>query len=591
MRGMLLVLLLSRAIGESPSEEIITREHRASWQGKLARDVWAGEAMNSVVTSANTEGDPQEPAEDSSRCSPKQDCARMYRMEGCHVSKPRCLDFLVELLDILDQHNLTKFPKQAESVLRWKCGAEKCGTCAVVGNAWHLVGSSFGEEIDKNDLVIRFGGAVEHVGFEGDVGTRSDLRVVYHSTAPRRRVSDGERILHLLTRFAAGGNITKDEDHRVLLFSPWLIQAARKQLGWEDSFSSDFGKRFPSAGLSVLAWTLQHCKRVNSYGFGGGQPQGAWHYWELPEEASRTKDHSWDQEEEVSSNPPVGPHSLLILWSQVWSRVFHGHVKAEPRRFSLPNSWQASPISKLVLLAPVDGSCVSSASVAVYLLYSRTSDRPCRQQVCAPRNLDFSILLDGHTVAHLTGAAVTDRLTHFVLPQMSHGWHDVDVIDHASAGGGEANEKHAMDFLEASQNPPVCNASSVLVARVPSLSSLGKEWDAAGRDGIIAGLLSIAVSLKRALVLADPGERGADDNERMRYAREALLGSERTGSSCSFLDVHGVFHFERMCSEHGDCPSGLAEALRHVPADFDDMGFDWWKKQLIGFIRAHKNPP
>ena len=83
-------------------------------------------------------------------------------MEGCHVSKPRCLDFLVELLDILDQHNLTRFPKQAESVLRWKCGAEKCGTCAVVGNAWHLVGSSFGEEIDKNDLVIRFGGAVEH---------------------------------------------------------------------------------------------------------------------------------------------------------------------------------------------------------------------------------------------------------------------------------------------------------------------------------------------------------------------------------------------------------------------------------------------
>eukprot|EP00960_Hanusia_phi_P067365 766612-Hanusia_phi.AAC.3 len=41
-------------------------------------------------------------------------------------------------------------------------------------------------------------------------------------------------------------------------------------------------------GDTLLMTIVSAGKQVNSYGFGGGQPHGAWHYWELPEETSRS---------------------------------------------------------------------------------------------------------------------------------------------------------------------------------------------------------------------------------------------------------------------------------------------------------------
>eukprot|EP00960_Hanusia_phi_P067366 766612-Hanusia_phi.AAC.4 len=274
MKAVLLLFLLanlSGVIGDARWDKIETSKNTSWGECNIARDVWAGEAMDSIITrpldgmQAGGNHHPEHSKRAHARSFFKGDIlqhsmlmirrALRYRIEGCHVSKPGCLDFLVELLDTLPDADHVAFPSQADGVLRWKCGAGKCQSCAVVGNAWHLLGSSLGDEIDKNDVVIRFGGAIEHGGFEQDVGRRSDLRVVYHSTAPRRRVSEGERVLHLVTRipddlrsflrlhrsFSGGDDVTSDEDLRVFLLSPWLIEAARKQLGWENSFSPGEG--------------------------------------------------------------------------------------------------------------------------------------------------------------------------------------------------------------------------------------------------------------------------------------------------------------------------------------------------------------
>ena len=257
------------------------------------------------------------------------------------------------------------------------------------------------------DFVDNTTGAIEHEGFEEDVGVKSDFRIVYHSTAPKKAVSCRERVLHLLTRVpedlrsfihlhsswpeklhqfsgACPGGIENDETRdnlqsprtqrsteqgsggagkSVLLVSPWFVEQLRREMDPESIEGP-----WPSAGLigdvactttvavlcfaaslcnsdrahththtpnltlnaprpflacahgpdlsglatatrvtytsrstclsslylaqhlpdksipcTALAWARQHCSSVDTYGFGGGQPGGAWHYWEEPE--------------------------------------------------------------------------------------------------------------------------------------------------------------------------------------------------------------------------------------------------------------------------------------------------------------------
>lgn len=56
-------------------------------------------------------------------------------------------------------------------------------TCAVVSSAGALLGSGLGAEIDAHDFVVRFNDAPTD-GFEGDVGSRTHLRVVNSQVGP-----------------------------------------------------------------------------------------------------------------------------------------------------------------------------------------------------------------------------------------------------------------------------------------------------------------------------------------------------------------------------------------------------------------------
>lgn len=60
---------------------------------------------------------------------------------------------------------------------------ELCRSCAVVSSSGQMLGSGLGAEIDSAECVLRMNQAPT-VGFEADVGQRSTLRVISHTSVP-----------------------------------------------------------------------------------------------------------------------------------------------------------------------------------------------------------------------------------------------------------------------------------------------------------------------------------------------------------------------------------------------------------------------
>jgi hypothetical protein len=103
---------------------------------------------------------------------------------GCHMARPGCLDYLAVLL------RSTPLPRrmprrEADWHRQLGCWEGRCGACALVGNAWHLLGADLGAEIDAHAIVVRFGAAAPTEGFEADVGARTSLRVVVRPVCAR----------------------------------------------------------------------------------------------------------------------------------------------------------------------------------------------------------------------------------------------------------------------------------------------------------------------------------------------------------------------------------------------------------------------
>lgn len=58
-----------------------------------------------------------------------------------------------------------------------------CHQCALVSSSGQMLGAGLGKEIDKNQCVIRMNNAPT-LGYEQDVGNRTSLRVVSHTSVP-----------------------------------------------------------------------------------------------------------------------------------------------------------------------------------------------------------------------------------------------------------------------------------------------------------------------------------------------------------------------------------------------------------------------
>ncbi|XP_031678306.1 alpha-N-acetylgalactosaminide alpha-2,6-sialyltransferase 5-like isoform X1 [Oncorhynchus kisutch] len=60
-----------------------------------------------------------------------------------------------------------------------------CNCCALVSSSGHLTGSNRGDEIDRTECVIRMNNAPNGNNFKQDVGRRTSLRVIAHSSLQR----------------------------------------------------------------------------------------------------------------------------------------------------------------------------------------------------------------------------------------------------------------------------------------------------------------------------------------------------------------------------------------------------------------------
>lgn len=58
-----------------------------------------------------------------------------------------------------------------------------CSQCALVSSSGQMLGAGVGEEIDKTECVIRMNNAPT-LGYEKDVGNRTSVRVVSHTSVP-----------------------------------------------------------------------------------------------------------------------------------------------------------------------------------------------------------------------------------------------------------------------------------------------------------------------------------------------------------------------------------------------------------------------
>ncbi|XP_038606015.1 CMP-N-acetylneuraminate-beta-galactosamide-alpha-2,3-sialyltransferase 2-like [Tachyglossus aculeatus] len=183
-----------------------------------------------------------------------------------------------------------------------------CHTCAVVGNSGNLLGSGHGPAIDRHRSVFRMNQAPVQ-GFEGDVGQRTTLLLLYPESA--RDLPPDARLLLLPLKtqdltWAAGALTTgglrrtyrrvrsriRADKEKALVLSPAFLKYIH------DRWMGRQG-RYPSTGLVALLFALHTCDQVSVFGF-GADLHGNWHhYWEKNRHAGafrRTGVHSAEAE-------------------------------------------------------------------------------------------------------------------------------------------------------------------------------------------------------------------------------------------------------------------------------------------------------
>ncbi|KAJ3609663.1 hypothetical protein NHX12_024179 [Muraenolepis orangiensis] len=155
-------------------------------------------------------------------------------------------------------------------------GADRCRSCAVVGNSGNLKGSYYGRIIDSNNLVIRMNKAPTR-GFETDVGARTTHHLLYPESAVNL---DNDTSLVLipfktldLNTYTPVMSRMKANRKKVQIYSPAFMKYTYDN--WLDRRG-----RYPSTGFLGLMFALHICDEVSVFGYGADE-HGNWHhYWE-----------------------------------------------------------------------------------------------------------------------------------------------------------------------------------------------------------------------------------------------------------------------------------------------------------------------
>ncbi|XP_037537812.1 alpha-N-acetylgalactosaminide alpha-2,6-sialyltransferase 5 [Nematolebias whitei] len=223
-----------------------------------------------------------------------------------------------------------------------------CRTCSLVTSSGHLIGGGRGDEIDRAECVIRMNDAPTAGGYARDVGRRTSLRVIAHSSMQRVLRSRHELLnasQDAVFIFWGPSNYMR-RDGKGLVYNnlrlmnqvlPKLkvyIISWQKMLQFDDLFEKETGKdrkisnSWLSTGWFTMTIALELCDRINVYGMVAPdfcrEPQHQsipYHYYEPrgPDECAMYISHERGKR---------GSHHRFITEKRVfanWARTFDIH--------------------------------------------------------------------------------------------------------------------------------------------------------------------------------------------------------------------------------------------------------------------------
>ncbi|XP_061593001.1 alpha-N-acetylgalactosaminide alpha-2,6-sialyltransferase 5b isoform X1 [Cololabis saira] len=213
-----------------------------------------------------------------------------------------------------------------------------CRTCALVTSSGQLTGKKRGKEIDHSECIIRMNDAPS-AGYQQDVGWRTSLRVVAHSSLQRflRKRQELLNVSHDTVFIFWGPSNSMRRDGRGHVYNnlrllnqqiPTLkvyIISRIKMLKFDELFKKETGidrkssNSWLSTGWFTMAIALELCDRVNVYGMvppdfcrSSSHPTVPYHYYEPsgPDECSMYFSHERSQR---------GSHHRFITEKTVFS--------------------------------------------------------------------------------------------------------------------------------------------------------------------------------------------------------------------------------------------------------------------------------
>ncbi|KAG5285533.1 hypothetical protein AALO_G00004450 [Alosa alosa] len=236
-----------------------------------------------------------------------------------------------------------------------------CNSCALVTSSGHLTGGARGTDIDAAECVIRMNDAPAGGAYGRDVGRRTSLRVVAHSSM--QRVLRGRHQLLNASQDAVfvfwGPSSYMRRDGKGLVYNnlrlmnqvlPKLkvyIISWQKMLQFDELFKKETGKdrrisnSWLSTGWFTMTIALELCDRINVYGMvppdfcrEAEHPSVPYHYYEPrgPDECAMYISHERGRR---------GSHHRFITEKRVfakWAQTFDIH-------FYQPD-WSPPPLSQ-----------------------------------------------------------------------------------------------------------------------------------------------------------------------------------------------------------------------------------------------------
>ncbi|XP_067270170.1 alpha-N-acetylgalactosaminide alpha-2,6-sialyltransferase 5b isoform X2 [Pseudorasbora parva] len=234
-----------------------------------------------------------------------------------------------------------------------------CRSCALVTSSGHMTGSDRGSEIDRKECVIRMNDAPTK-GYQRDVGQRTSLRVVAHSSMQRvlrNRLELLNSSQGTFFIFWGPGNYMR-RDGKGLVYNnlrlmkqvmPKLqvyVISRLKMLHFDELFKKETGKdrkrsnSWLSTGWFTMAIALEVCDGIDVYGMippefcKSPKPSVPYHYYEPagPDECTMYLSHEQGRH---------GSHHRFITEKRVfanWARIFNIH-------FHQPD-WRPTSVTK-----------------------------------------------------------------------------------------------------------------------------------------------------------------------------------------------------------------------------------------------------